>query len=372
MTSSRGTSEARSVREGTLKERPKRIGLGASGSAARTPSRMRGALAGAVPSTPRTLETRTLDIGSPARVVRIERVRIVVSGGASGFIGSALVPSFEAAGHEVVRLVRREASGNSEVSWNPAAGQLDAAALGVELQRDRQPERRVRSRSAGPQRGKREIMDSRVDTTSLLARTAAALEPRPSVFLCAGGAGIYGDRGDEVLTEESSSGAGFLGDVCRAWEAAADPARAAGIRVVTFRHGIVLARGGGALARLLTPFRLGVGGRIGSGRQWWTWVGMPDVVAAYAFALEGDLSGAVNLCAPNPVTNEQLTHALGRALRRPTVLPLPAFAARLAFGEMADELLLGGQRALPGAPAGGGFDFTAPTIDDGLAQALTG
>ena len=309
-----------------------------------------------------------MDIGSPARVVRIERVRIVVSG-ASGFIGSALVPSFEAAGHEVVRLVRREASGTSEVSWNPAAGELDAAALGVVDAIVNLSGATIEKRWTAARQ--REIMDSRVDTTSLLARTAAALEPRPSVFLCAGGAGIYGDRGDEVLTEESSSGAGFLADVCRAWEAAADPARAAGIRVVTFRHGIVLARGGGALARLLTPFRLGVGGRIGSGRQWWTWVGMPDVVAAYAFALEGDLSGAVNLCAPNPVTNEQLTHALGRALRRPTVLPLPAFAARLAFGEMADELLLGGQRALPARLLDGGFDFTAPTIDDGLAQALT-
>lgn len=301
-------------------------------------------------------------------VVRIERVRIVVSG-ASGFIGSALVASFEAKGHEVLRLVRREASGNSELSWNPAAGELDAAALGVVDAIVNLGGATIEKRWTAARQ--REIMDSRVDTTSLLARTAAALEPRPSVFLCAGGAGIYGDRGGEVLTEESSSGAGFLADVCRAWEAAADPARAAGIRVVNFRHGIVLARGGGALARLLTPFRLGVGGRIGSGRQWWTWVGMPDVVAAYAFALEGDLSGAVNLCAPNPVTNEQLTHALGRALRRPTVLPLPAFAARLAFGEMADELLLGGQRALPARLLDGGFDFTAPTIDDGLAQALT-
>ena len=279
------------------------------------------------------------------------------------------MPSFGAAGHEVVRLVRREACGNSVVSWNPAAGELAAAALGVPDAIVNLSGATIEKRWTAARR--REIMDSRVDTTSLLARTAATLEPRPSVFLCAGGAGIYGDRGDEVLTEESSSGAGFLADVCRAWEAAADPARAAGIRVVTFRHGIVLARGGGALARLLAPFRLGLGGRIGSGRQWWTWVGMPDVVAAYTFALEGDLSGAVNLCAPNPVTNEQLTHALGRALRRPTVLPLPAFAARLAFGEMADELLLGGQRALPARLLDGGFDFTAPTIDEGLAQALT-
>ena len=294
-------------------------------------------------------------------------MKIAVSG-ASGFIGSALVPALEARGHEVVRLVRRESSGPSEVSWDPAAGSLDPQALGgvgaiVNLSGATIERRWTASR-------KRDIVDSRVDTSSLLARTAAALDPRPAVFLCAGGAGVYGDRGDEVLTEESPSGAGFLADVCRAWEAAADPARAAGIRVVNFRHGIVLARGGGALARLLTPFRLGVGGRIGSGRQWWTWVGMRDVVAAYAFALERDLSGAVNLCAPNPVTNEQLTHALGRTLRRPTVVPLPAFAARLAFGEMADELLLGGQRALPARLLDAGFEFTAPTIDAGLAQAF--
>jgi uncharacterized protein len=295
-------------------------------------------------------------------------VKIAVSG-ASGFIGSALVPALEAGGHDVVRLVRRESSGPSEVSWDPAAASLDPQALAgvdaiVNLSGATIERRWTTSR-------KREIVDSRVDPSGLLARTAAALDPRPAVFLCAGGAGVYGDRGDEVLTEESSSGSGFLADVCRAWEAAADPARAAGIRVVHFRHGIVLARGGGALARLLTPFRLGIGGRIGSGTQWWTWVGMPDVVAAYAFALEGDLSGAVNLCAQNPVTNAQLTHALGRALGRPTVLPLPAFAARLAFGEMADELLLGGQRALPARLLDAGFEFTAPTIDDGLTQALT-
>ena len=268
----------------------------------------------------------------------------------------------------MVRLVRREASGPSEVSWDPAAGRLDPSVLGavdalVNLSGATIEKRWTESR-------KREILASRVDTTSLLARTAAALEPHPSVFLCAGGAGIYGDRGNDVLTEESSSGAGFLAEVCRAWEAAADPARESGVRVVNFRQGIVLSRDGGALARLLTPFKLGVGGRVGSGKQWWTWVGMADVLAGYAFALAGDVRGAVNLCAPNPVTNEQLTKALGRALGRPTVFPLPAFAARLAFGEMAEELLLGGQRALPARLLETGFEFTAPTIDVGLAQAL--
>lgn len=294
-------------------------------------------------------------------------MRIAV-GGASGLIGSHLVPALENAGHEVVRLVRRESRGPSEVPWDPPTGTLDPHALGavdalVNLSGATIEKRWTESR-------RREILDSRVDTTSLLARTAAVLEPRPSVLVCAGGAGIYGDRGDDVLTEESSSGSGFLADVCRAWEAAADPAREAGIRVVNLRQGIVLSREGGALARLLTPFKLGVGGRVGSGKQWWTWIGMPDLLAAYAFTLAGDLRGAVNLSAPNPVTNEQLTKALGRALGRPTVFPFPAFAAHVAFGEMADELLLGGQRALPARLLDAGFEFTAPTIDAGLEQAL--
>jgi uncharacterized protein len=294
-------------------------------------------------------------------------MRIVISG-ASGLIGSALASAFRETGHEVIRLVRTPPSGDDEVRWDPAAGELDTSALqGVDAivnQSGATIDRRW------TQSHKREILDSRVKTTSLLARAAAALEPRPAVVLCAGGVNFYGDRADEVLTEESESGAGFLAEVCREWEAAADPAREAGVRVVNFRHGIVLARHGGALARLLTPFRLGVGGRVGSGKQWWTWVEMTDVVAAYGFALEHDLSGAVNLGSPNPVTNEQLTRALGAALRRPTVLPLPAFAARLVFGEMADELLLGGQRALPTRLLDAGFDFTAPTIDVGIAQAL--
>ena len=196
------------------------------------------------------------------------------------------------------------------------------------------------------------------------------MEPKPSVFVSASGAGVYGDRGDEILTEESGPGKGFLADVVRAWEAAANPAREAGIRVVNLRQGIVLAKDGGALDRMLTPFKLGLGGRIGSGKQWWTWVGLDDVAAAYSFALGGDLSGAVNLSAPNPVTNQQLTIALGKALGRPTIFPLPAFAARAAFGQMGEEMLLGGQRALPQRLLDAGFEFAAPTIDVALARTL--
>ena len=293
----------------------------------------------------------------------------VVVGGASGLIGSALVPVLRASGHEVVRLVRREPSAADEIRWDPAAGTLDASALQgvdaiVNLSGENIGQRWTQSR-------KREILDSRVHTTTLLASTAASLDPRPSVLVCAGGAGVYGDRGDEIVTEESTLGTGFEADVVRAWEQAAEPARAAGIRVVNFRQGMVLAKAGGALERMLLPFRLGVGGRVGSGKQWWTWVARDDVVRAYGFVLEREIEGPVNLCAPNPVTSKQFTDALGRALRRPTILPAPAFAIRAVFGEMGDNVLLCGRRALPARLLDAGFEFSAPTIDIALERALT-
>jgi hypothetical protein len=175
--------------------------------------------------------------------------------------------------------------------------------------------------------------------------------------VCAGGIGIYGDRGDEILTEESELGTGFLADIGRAWESACEPARAAGIRVVNLRAGIVLAREGGALARLITPFKLGLGGRVGSGKQWWSWVALDDVGGAIRFALEGDIAGPVNLVSPNPVTNTQFTKALGKVLGRPTMFPFPSFAAKAVFGEMAEEALLTGQRALPARLINAGFAF---------------
>jgi uncharacterized protein (TIGR01777 family) len=203
-----------------------------------------------------------------------------------------------------------------------------------------------------------------------LARTAAALDPPPTVFVSAGGTGIYGNRGEEILTEDSALGSGFLADVGKAWAAAADPARDAGIRVVTFRQGVVLTRRGGALARMLRPFKLGVAGRIGSGKQWFPWVTIDDLLAAYAFVLESDLAGAVNLTAPNPVTNRQFANALGKALRRPTVIPTPGLAIRMLYGEMGEAVLLEGQRVLPARLTDAGFEFSAPTIDVGLARAL--
>ena len=294
-------------------------------------------------------------------------MKVVVSG-ASGLIGAALVPSLRSSGHEVLRLVRREAAETDEIRWDPAAGELDTSLLQgvdalVNLSGENLGKRWTDAR-------KRAILDSRVSSTELLARTAAALDPKPSVLVVASAVGIYGDRGDEILTEESAAGAGFLADVVRAWEAAADPAREAGIRVVHLRQGIVISKDGGALKPMLLPFKLGVGGRVGSGKQWWSWIGMDDLVASYAHVLEGDLAGAVNATAPNPATNEQFTKALGSALHRPTVLPVPAFAARTLFGEMGDAMLLGGQRVLPARLVEAGFDFSDADDRRRLERAL--
>jgi hypothetical protein len=288
--------------------------------------------------------------------------------GASGLIGSALVPALRADGHDVVLLVRREPAGADEIRWDPAAGELDASRLeGTEAIVNLSGEN-IGQRWTDERR--REIVESRTSTTSLLARTAATLDPRPSVLLCASAIGAYGDRGDEILTEESELGSGFVADVVRVWEEAANAARDAGIRVAHLRQGIVLAEDGGALGRMLLPFKLGVGGRIGSGKQWFSWVGLEDIVGAYRRALSTDLSGPVNVTAPNPVTNEQFTKALGSALSRPTIFPVPGFAIRTLFGAMGDEMLLSGQRVLPAKLLGAGFEFAAPTIDVGLEQAL--
>jgi hypothetical protein len=293
-------------------------------------------------------------------------MKIAVSG-ASGLIGTALVPVLEAAGHRVVRLVRRESTGPGEVAWSPADGTIDTAALdGVDAFVN------LSGATIGrrwTERRKAEILESRVASTGLLARTAAELDPRPAL-VSSGGTGIYGDRGDEVLTEDSTLGSGFLADVGKAWEAAAEPAREAGVRVVSFRQGIVLTRRGGALERMLTPFRLGLGGRVGSGRQWWSWVALDDSVRAVRFALESDLAGAVNLTSASPATNAQFAKALGRALHRPTVFPVPALAVKALFGEMGEAALLEGQRALPARLLEAGFEFRFPELDEALERAL--
>jgi uncharacterized protein (TIGR01777 family) len=271
-------------------------------------------------------------------------------------------------GHEVLRLVRREARATDEIPWDPATGSLDPVALTgvdavVNLSGANIGKRWTEAR-------KREIRDSRVQATTLLATTIAKLDPAPSVLVSAGGVGIYGDRGDEILTEESDLAADFLASVLIEKEAAAAPARAAGIRVVDFRQGIVLSTDGGALARMLPFFKLGVGGRVGSGKQWWSWVGLDDVVAAYRFALESELEGPYNVAAPNLVRSGQFVKTLGRVLRRPTVFPLPALGVRTLWGEMGEAVLLEGQRALPARLLEAGFTFAHPELDASLERAL--
>jgi len=294
-------------------------------------------------------------------------MRIAI-GGASGLIGSALVPALVEAGHDVLRLVRGKPERAGEIAWSPAAGTIDAAGLtGVDaiviLSGATIGQRWTEAR-------RREILESRVHTTRLLAQTAAQLEPKPSVLVCSGGVGIYGDRGDEILTEDATLGSTFLAEVAKEQEAASEPAREAGVRVVAFRQGIVLTARGGALERMLTPFKLGLGGRVGSGRQWWSWIALGDLVAGYRFALEGDVDGPVNLTSPNPVTSAQFTKALGRALHRPAVIPLPAVAVTTLFGKMGEGTLLEGQRALPARLLDAGFGFAHPDIDDALRVAL--
>jgi uncharacterized protein len=292
-------------------------------------------------------------------------MRVAVTG-ASGLIGTALLPALRSAGHDVTRLVRRAPRTADEVAWDPAAHTIDGASLaGID----------AIVHLAGANIGqrwtadvRRRVRDSRVDGTRLVAETVATLEPRP-VLLAASAVGFYGQRGDEELTERSSAGEGFLTDVVRAWEAAADPARDAGARVVHFRHGVVLARSGGALARMLLPFRLGLGGRVGSGRQWWSWVAIDDVVAAYLHALDRPLEGVYNIVAP-AVTNHDFTRALGAALHRPTVLPLPGFAVKLVWGQMGEEMLLGGQRVVPERLPEAGFTFAHPEIRAALEHVL--
>ena len=295
-------------------------------------------------------------------------MRVVVSG-ASGLIGSALVPALEADGHEVLRLVRRSPASGNEIFWDPANATLDGGLLeGVDAAVNLSGATIGRRWTA---QRKREILASRVDSTTLLSTTLASLDPRPEALVCAGGVGIYGyDRGDDMLTEESELGTGFLAEVGRAWEAAAEPARAAGIRVVNFRQGLVLSEKGGVLAQMRTPFKLGLGGRVGSGRQWWPWIELGDLVAGYRTALASGFEGPVNLTSPNPVTSAQFTRAFGRALGRPTVVPAPSFGVRLLFGEMGEEALLGGQRALPARLHERGFTFGYENLDQALERAL--
>ncbi|MEX0701694.1 MAG: TIGR01777 family oxidoreductase [Planctomycetales bacterium] len=290
--------------------------------------------------------------------------------GSSGLVGSALAPYLTAGGHEVVRIVRRPARGADEMSWDPSEKSLDSTALrGIDAVVHLAGESIAGGRWNAEK--KRRIRDSRVDGTRLLAEALAAAEEGPRVFVCASAIGYYGSRGAEILTEASAAGRDFLADVCREWEAAADPARAAGVRVVHLRFGMILDPAGGALAKMLTPFKLGAGGRIGDGRQYWSWIARDDVLDVVLRALtEDDLAGPVNTVSPNPATCGEFTKTLGRVLSRPTIFPMPAFAARLAFGEMADALLLASQRVVPQRLQRSGHRFRHPELEAALRHML--
>lgn len=299
-------------------------------------------------------------------------MRIAVTG-ATGLIGRALVRALAAAGHRVDRVSRRApAPGSTDVQWDPERGRLDPQALaGIDAAVHLAGESIAAGRWTSTVRAR--IRESRVGGTRLLAATLARLDPPPRVLVSASAVGYYGDRGDEPLDEASPPGSGFLADVAREWEAAAEPARAAGIRVVTPRIGLVLAREGGALGRMLLPFRLGLGGVVGSGRQYWSWITLPDLVRVLERALEdASLAGPVNAVAPGPVTNREFTRTLGRVLGRPAVLPLPAAAVRVLLGEMGEALLLGGARVLPRRLERAGFQFQHPGLEGALRAVLGG
>ena len=289
--------------------------------------------------------------------------------GSSGLIGTALIKKLSAHGHQVTRLVRRTPR-PGEVRWNPDEGTIETGALG-------QLDAVVHLAGAGigdhrwTPEYKQQLVDSRMRGTDLLATTLAHLDHKPSVLLSASAIGIYGDRDDEVLTETSAVGTGFLAELCVGWEAATEPAAAAGIRVANLRTGIVLSEHGGALKKQLPLYKLGLGGRIGSGRPWQSWISLDDEVGAIVHLLSSVHSGPVNITAPNPVTQREFVQELGRALHRPTVLPIPSFGPKLLLGgELVDNLLLSGQRVLPEVLLADGYAFEHPTLAVALGALL--
>ncbi len=299
-------------------------------------------------------------------------MKVLISG-SSGLVGSALCQRLEAEPDcEIVRLVRKQSPDTQQTSvvWNPAEGQLEPQAFdgvdtvvhlgGVNIAGKRwSPE------------VKQKIFNSRFQSTSLLASQLASLEQKPSVFLCASAVGFYGDRGEERLDESSPRGEGFLADVCQAWEQATLPAQDAGIRVVNMRFGMILDRKGGALGQMLTPFKMGVGGRLGSGKQYWSWIALPDVINALQFCLNhSELAGPVNFVAPDEVTNLEFTKTLGKVLSRPTCLPVPAWGVKTAFGEMGQELMLTSARVVPKKLNEAGFQFQYPQLEDAFRSVL--
>ncbi len=289
--------------------------------------------------------------------------------GASGLIGSALVPHLRARGDEVLRLVRRQATAPDEVSWDPAAGTVDLSALtGIDAV--------VHLAGAGvgghrwTDSYKKTILDSRVDSTHTIVRAMTQLDPRPTTLVAGSAIGWYGDTGDRAVDETAPAGTGFLADVVRAWEAAADPARDAGIRVTHARTGLVVAKHGGAWAKLFPIFKLGLGGKLGSGHQYWSWISLRDDIAALTYLLDNpNMSGPVNLTGPEPATNAEVTRAMGAVLGRPTLLPVPAFALKTVLGEFSTEIL-SSARVIPEVLETSGFTWQDTTVESAIRTAL--
>jgi hypothetical protein len=293
--------------------------------------------------------------------------RIVISG-ASGLIGSALVASLESQGYDVVRLVRRDSKKPTDLQWDPmlpiAPELVSGYAAAIHLSGESITGRWTAAK-------KERIRDSRVISTKNLSDALPKSANPPKVFLCASAIGYYGNRGDEVLTEESAEGRGFLPKVCKEWESATEAASRAGIRTVNLRTGIVLSRNGGALKPILLPFRLGIGGKIGRGRQWWSWIHIEDFVAAVLHLLQSDsVKGPVNMVSPNALTNADFTKTLARVWRRPAILAVPVLATRLIFGEFADEGILASARVEPKALLESGFDFKFSQLESALGDLL--
>ena len=294
----------------------------------------------------------------------------VLVSGSSGLVGSALVPYLHEKGHQVTRLVRRK-PGEAEVRWYPENNVMfENLAEDVEGMVNLSGESIAEGRW-NPAKKKR-ILESRVETTSLIAETLPNLKPMPKVWVCASAIGYYGDRGEELLDEDSAAGSGFLPDVCQQWEAATQPAADAGIRVVNLRIGVVLSKNGGALSKMLFPFKMGGGGIVGSGRQYWSCIALEDLVGVIEHCLVTEsVSGPVNAVS-SAVTNREFTKTLGRVLNRPTIVPLPAFAAKLALGEMAEALLLASARVVPQKLQDTGYEFKCPDLESSLRSALSG
>jgi uncharacterized protein (TIGR01777 family) len=296
-------------------------------------------------------------------------MKILISG-SHGLVGSALVQSLVKDGHKVVRLVRHNPQAGSEIEWHPNQGRLNPQDIeGFDAVFHLAGESIASGRWDDEK--KRAIRESRVKGTTLLSQTLAQLSQPPSIFMSASAIGYYGNRGDEVLTETSGPGNDFLASVCVEWEEATRPAAEKGVRTVLTRFGIILDPDGGALAKMLTPFRMGIGGRVGSGRQWMSWIALEDVVNGLKFLMrDRAVSGPVNFVSPHPVTNSEFTKTLGHVLSRPTFFPVPAFGARLAFGEMADALLLASQRVKPTVLINRGFAPSWPRLEPALKRQL--